>query len=182
MNKIDRSSDNWKEGPDSLELAEGAEFVYFDEAEQIISRAVMHQLSQNMDNITFAVILEKLHNPAVTLTELANRFNMTRQSINKKIGKVCERYPFIEPLLRNQPQYRMVRMNHGNIKGPDPITKKVCTKNTCIHQGKPQEITNFHKNSRQIDGLHTWCKDCVKAYHSDTQRLARRRAKRKGRK
>jgi hypothetical protein len=44
------------------------------------------------------------------------------------------------------------------------VATKVCTKSTCIHQGKPQFLSNFYKNASHSTGYRSVCKDCDRAY------------------
>ena len=38
---------------------------------------------------------------------------------------------------------------------------KVCPCPNCIHQGQPQPIENFSRNSGRADGRSGWCKSCM---------------------
>lgn len=49
---------------------------------------------------------------------------------------------------------------------------KICSKKDCIHGGKPQPKSNFHKHIKPPDGLRYECKDCVR-------KLGRSRSERK---
>lgn len=49
---------------------------------------------------------------------------------------------------------------------------KMCSTTKCIHKGALQAVSNFRKDSRGVDGLHSQCKDCCKAYHEqDTSKI-----------
>lgn len=39
---------------------------------------------------------------------------------------------------------------------------KVCSNPNCIHKGKPQPRSNFHKRTASNDNLCCWCKDCIR--------------------
>ena len=41
---------------------------------------------------------------------------------------------------------------------------------TCKHCGAEKELTEFYKNKFGPDGLHSWCKPCVKARAAKTNR------------
>ena len=43
---------------------------------------------------------------------------------------------------------------------------KICSKKNCVHNGQPQPIKNFHRNSQTPDGYKYDCKDCVRLYPS----------------
>jgi hypothetical protein len=45
---------------------------------------------------------------------------------------------------------------------PDPLGKKICTGELCIHNGTLQPLSNFYVNSYRKDGLTDQCKDCCK--------------------
>jgi aspartate carbamoyltransferase regulatory subunit len=40
--------------------------------------------------------------------------------------------------------------------------KKICSNKKCVHEGKPQENSEFHRNDRMNDGLQSQCKTCLK--------------------
>lgn len=51
---------------------------------------------------------------------------------------------------------------------------KVCTNKNCPHNGEPQPLDNFHKKTRNADGLESQCKTCRKdAMREQTRRKAK---------
>lgn len=55
------------------------------------------------------------------------------------------------------------------------VTEKICIRDGCIHNGKPQNITNFYKSAHERDGHHYYCADCQREISATYQVKIRER-------
>jgi len=47
---------------------------------------------------------------------------------------------------------------------PAPKNTKICPRNGCAADGRPQPVANFGSNKSKEDGLQIWCKACTRQY------------------
>jgi Recombination endonuclease VII len=56
--------------------------------------------------------------------------------------------------------------------------RKICSrKSGCIHDGAPQEVSNFQKNKNTFDGYMSQCKDCCRLHQGSVHRQLGEREK-----
>jgi len=85
---------------------------------------VLRRLLEIDDRRAREILLMKIENPDVSLSEIGLRYGISKQAIGKFIQKIEERFPELSPIWRNRPQYNKWRLTTCQPKNPRSCVKR----------------------------------------------------------